>query len=242
MRAALALAALAAAFPAQAADTPHPRSDTFLPKSAPPPERILAVPLAGLKPDERVALTCLQGLVAREQPRLWLARNAEDPFWMEWHRSRGYLKEFETVTNWPALFRQFGAPVRGAVIPDPALFRGDLLALNVAACEDLIVCSPPLAERLGLPVRQDLRGRFKTYAEGLEWVWTTYRDRYGKDGFLREVREQVGARRPAFVNGFVHCWTFTMDDLARIHAQRDPDMVFVTPSQLARLYREASRQ
>ena len=32
--------------------------------------------------------------------------------------------------------------------------------------------------------------------------------RYGKDGFLREIREQVGSHRPAFVNGFVHCWTY----------------------------------
>jgi hypothetical protein len=62
--------------------------------------------------------------------------------------------------------------------------------------------------------------------------------RYGKEGFLREIREQVGKQRPAFVNGFVHCWTFTMDDLARIVAQRDADMVFVTPSQLAALDRQ----
>jgi hypothetical protein len=63
--------------------------------------------------------------------------------------------------------------------------------------------------------------------------------RYGKEGFLQEVREQAGAQRPAFVNGFVHCWTFGMDDLARIYEQRDADMVFVTPSQLAQHYREA---
>jgi hypothetical protein len=60
--------------------------------------------------------------------------------------------------------------------------------------------------------------------------------RYGKEGFLREVREQVGATRPAFVNGFVHCWTFTMDDLVKIYSQRDADMIFVTPAQLAVLY------
>ena len=63
--------------------------------------------------------------------------------------------------------------------------------------------------------------------------------RYGKEGFLREVREQVGNQRPAFVNGFVHCWTFGMDDLARIYNERDKDMVFVTPAQLAALYRES---
>ncbi len=66
--------------------------------------------------------------------------------------------------------------------------------------------------------------------------------RYGKEGFLREVREQVGVRRPAFVNGFVHCWTYAMDDLERIYDQRDTDMVFVTPSQLAQLYRAAKQE
>jgi hypothetical protein len=65
--------------------------------------------------------------------------------------------------------------------------------------------------------------------------------RYGKEGFLREIREQVGDQRPAFVNGFVHCWTFSMDDLAKIHAERDADMVFVTPSQLASLSRQAQK-
>ena len=65
--------------------------------------------------------------------------------------------------------------------------------------------------------------------------------RYGKDGFLREIREQVAAHRPAFVNGFVHCWTFNPDDLAKIWSQRDPDMVFVTPAQLADLYKQARK-
>ncbi|MEI7730907.1 MAG: GxGYxYP domain-containing protein [Verrucomicrobiota bacterium] len=513
-------------------EAPRNWGDTFLPKSKPPAREALAVSLNGLKSDERVALTCLQGLVAREQPRLWLIRNNEDPFWMDWHKAKGHVDRIETVTNWPVLFQQFGAAVKGAVIPDEQLFRGDLLAVNVAACDDLIVASPKLAARLGLPVKVDLRGRFKTYAEGLQWLWDNYKGklnphlcdfrhpgllrfgtfdygyqwralmfwvagaeeeakpgadrlaehrlmarilselpvngvcvgfpahgkgegmgeppgvellsrygkslvcnnhggnysmlsgfrverleppkappapalacdkmyialamsdgdnqilwprfyrgyfehaafgkfplafgmgpairelqpglaqwyfehatpateffadvsgagymqpdhyaeayvdrekvwsgylewtrrlmeplgqrtirtvggsdenvtrfasalpfchsmfadmgrysgrsgitnltyslpsgmpvfrsvtswRYGKEGFLREIREQVGAQRPAFVNGFVHCWTFNMDDLARIYEQRDPDMVFVTPSQLAQLYREA---
>jgi hypothetical protein len=68
-------------------DVPRNWGDTFLPKSKPPAREVLSVPLAGLKTDERIALTCLQGL------------------------------------------------------------------LDVAACEDLIVASPQLAERLGLPVK-----------------------------------------------------------------------------------------
>ena len=64
--------------------------------------------------------------------------------------------------------------------------------------------------------------------------------RYGKEGFLREIHEQVGNQRPAFVNGFVHLWTFAMDDLVRIHDGAGQEIVFVTPSQLARLYQQAS--
>jgi hypothetical protein len=60
----------------------------------------------------------------------------------------------------------------------------------------------------------------------------------GKEGFLSEIHDQVGDHRPAFVNGFVHCWTFNMDDLVKVYDQRDSDMVFVTPAQLAKLYRQ----
>jgi hypothetical protein len=407
-----------------ALEAPRNWGDTFLPKSKPPAREVLSVSLAGLKTDERIAVTCLQGLLAREQPRIWLVRNQEDPFWMEWHGAKGHVERFEAVADWTALVDRFRGVAKGAVIPDEKLFRGDLLAVNVAACEDLIVTSPQLAERLGLPVKLDLRGRFATYAEGLQWLWANYKDRfnphlcdfrhpgllphgtfdddialalsdgdnqilwpaffrrsfehpafgkfplafgmgpairelqpglaqwyfehatptteffadvsgagymqpdhfaeayvdrqrvwtgflqwtrrlmeplgqrtirtvggsdenvtryaealpfchsifadmgrysgrsgianltyslpsglpvfravtswrYGKEGFLREIREQVGSQRPAFVNGFVHCWTFTMDDLVRIHEQRDSDMIFVTPSQLAELYHEA---
>jgi hypothetical protein len=68
---------------------------------------------------------------------------------------------------------------------------------------------------------------------------TSWRD--GKAGFLPEIRQQVGSVRPAFVNGFVHCWTFDdMAAIADVYDHRDGDMVFVTPSQLADLYRQAA--
>lgn len=80
-----------------------------------------------------------------------------------------------------------------------------------------------------------------TLPEGMPVFRSATSWRHGKEGLIRELREQVGDRRPAFVNGFVHCWTVSMDDLARIHAARGPDIVFVTPAQLAGLYREFRR-
>jgi hypothetical protein len=60
--------------------------------------------------------------------------------------------------------------------------------------------------------------------------------------FLREIREQAGFQRPAFVNGFVHIWTFAPEDLERINKERDKNVVFVTPTQLAALYRQAKER
>lgn len=138
---------------------------------------MLAIPVEGLGADERIALTCLQGLLARQQPRLWLIRQETDRFWLERHRLRGFIKSYEVETNWSSLFQRFAPSCQGAVIPDPNLYRGDLIAANVAACEDAIVAPPDLATRLGLEVKVDLRGRFTNYADGLSWVWTRYRSR-----------------------------------------------------------------
>ena len=337
-----------AAAPVKASLRERSWGDTFVPKSPPPARTIQTVSLHGLSKDERIAVTCLQGLLARKQPQLFLVRDAaEDQFWMDWCVAKDHVDAFEAVADWKSLVRLHRDSIKGVVVTDPALYRGDLLAVHVAACEDLLVASPKLAEELGLPVVVDLRGRFATYAEGLEWLWTTYKDRLnphlcdfrypgllpfrtfdyvyqwrglmfwvagpreehlagvdrlaerdlvarilaempaggvcvgfprmddgegmgeppgveplsrsgienltyslpdgmpafrevtswrdGKEGFLREIREQVGEQRPAFVNGFVHCWTFSMDDLAKIHASRDADMVFVTERAFTRV-------
>jgi hypothetical protein len=160
--------------------TLSPRSwgDTFLPKSVQPARVPWKVALAGLPAEERIAVTCLQGLLARGQPRLFLVRHEpEDAFWMEQYVAQGHVERFEPVADWTTLLDRHRELVKGAVIPDPGLYRGDVLALNVAACEDCLVTTPELAARLGLPVKADLRGRFKTYAAGLDWLWETYRDR-----------------------------------------------------------------
>jgi len=66
----------------------------------------------------------------------------------------------------------------------------------------------------------------------------------GASGVIDEIREKVGDRRPAFVNGFVHCWTFmSLKDLKKeLVDQLDDDMVLVTPGQLAELYEQTEEQ
>jgi hypothetical protein len=160
--------------------------DTYVPKSKPPARELLVVDAERLSIEERIALACLQGLTSREQPRIWIQRGwvegvndrpYQDQTWLDWHKTKGYIDHWTVVTNWTELFQQFSNCCKGAIVPDSKLYRGDLLAVNVGACEDLIVATPDVAQRLGLPVKIDLRDRFKTYAEGMRWVWTNYKNK-----------------------------------------------------------------
>lgn len=155
----------------------RPWGDSFFPKSRRPARELLAVDVRGLGAWERLALTCLQGLTARREPVLWLLFSDWDQVWLDWHREKGYIEGYRVVEDWRGLFTRFARSVKGVVVPDGEQYQGVLLACNVAACEDLIVAPEELARELGLTPRVDLRGRFGTYAEGMAWLWETYRDR-----------------------------------------------------------------
>ena len=152
----------------------RPWGPSFVPKSKPPASDLRVIPLDRVPTGERMAVTCLQGLVARGKPAIWIQRGAEDLPCLEYHKKKHYISGYEIEPDWRKVFRDYHALCKGVVVPDGKLFRGELLALNVAACEDALVGSPALANDLHLPVIADLRGRFPTYADGLRWVWSTY--------------------------------------------------------------------
>src|SRR5215475_12661404 len=86
------------------APRPRPWGDTFVPKSKPPARRLLAVDVKEFTPEERIAVTCLQGLTSREEPRIWIGREGLDQDWLEWHKEKNYIDGYETVTNCAELF------------------------------------------------------------------------------------------------------------------------------------------
>ncbi len=159
-------------------ETPRPWGDTFLPKSKTPAKHLLVVKMDRISEDERIALACLQGLTSRDKPRIWLNySDRNDQFWLDWHKEKGYIRSYEYISDYKTLFKKFSSSFEGAVIPDDKLYRGKLIAANVAACEDLIICSKKLASKLKIPILKDLRGKFDTYAEGMQWVWYNYKNR-----------------------------------------------------------------
>ncbi|MCX6909218.1 MAG: hypothetical protein NTY01_14415, partial [Verrucomicrobia bacterium] len=64
---------------------------TVCPKSAPPAKTMWAMRIQDLGKDseERLPLSCLQGLVNRKQPRIFLAYDRFDEMWLDWLRERG---------------------------------------------------------------------------------------------------------------------------------------------------------
>jgi len=119
--------------------------------------------------DEAMAVACVQGVLNRAAPRLYVLSPTDrrPEYWLgvlsEEGRWLGGLPR-EPVTDLDALVVLAQGRVRGAVIWDPAIPATVNVATTIAGVEDGVVLSPELADRnraaWGLPVLADLRGRF----------------------------------------------------------------------------------
>jgi hypothetical protein len=119
--------------------------------------------------DEALAAACLQGIVNRAGPRVylfsrkdsrpqsWLRTLSQDVRWLQG-------KTLQPLADLEALVRLAGQQVRGAVIWDPEVPASVNVATTIAGVEDGVVLSPTWADkylaRWQLPVLADLRGRF----------------------------------------------------------------------------------
>nr|WP_202805617.1 GxGYxYP domain-containing protein [Actinopolymorpha alba] len=140
------------------------------------------VPLSG---DEKLLLGTLQGLVNRTLPRVYLigddAANGEGR--LTWLRD---LKvPYAMVNDAWSLVAKYRSVIRGSIVFDPAVPDSINVATTLAGLKDGVVASPGLADKLtqehGVPVIEDLRGRFASRIEAYQWefehLWpqTTHR-------------------------------------------------------------------
>ncbi|MBI2302438.1 MAG: hypothetical protein HYU66_26330, partial [Armatimonadetes bacterium] len=116
----------------------------------------------------RVALACLQGLVNRARPRLYLTYTEHDERWLSWYLERGYVRPVERVPTADELFARLRGAVRGAVVADA---RDLNVATMLASVRGGVVCTAAQAKRWKLPVIADLRGRFAAELDGYKWAF-----------------------------------------------------------------------
>jgi GxGYxYP putative glycoside hydrolase C-terminal domain/GxGYxYP_N second domain len=181
--------------------SPRPWGDTFVPRSNPTQGTLWVVDTRELGQEKAIALGCLQGLISRESPDIWLTTTSFQDTWLKRHQAMGHFPDVRVVDDWRDLFKKYADKIKGVVIPDPKMYRGDLLALNVAAMEDAIVASPHLRSLLGdLDIVMDMRGKHETYADGLQWLYETYEEEFNRH--LSEYIHPIRLKNAAFAYSY----------------------------------------
>ncbi len=119
--------------------------------------------------DEAVAAACVQGIVNRDEPRVYVLSggNARPQYWLDTlSQEPGWLagKRRVPLADLDALIELAGKRLKGAVVWDPAVPATLNVATIIAGVKDAVVLSPEMAERAlprwNLPVIEDLRNRF----------------------------------------------------------------------------------
>lgn len=122
---------------------------------------------------ERLLLiTSLQGLVNRDQPRLYLIWESRSmsptpsEHWLDYYRSKGWIKDTE-ITYDEAL-QKYKDFADGVVVWDDSLYATVNLAEGLAATQNLVIAHQsllPLLQSMGYTVVEDLRGKFSDTLE-----------------------------------------------------------------------------
>jgi hypothetical protein len=122
--------------------------------------------------DEQLALVCLQGLVNRREPRLYLVfDDFIDRQWPRIYRERYGLRSRE-ARGLEEAFARHAREVRGVVLYDEANIHTMNLAQTWGAVHDAVPATPALAKSLesfGLRPVEDLRGRFRGRIDAYVW-------------------------------------------------------------------------
>ena len=100
--------------------------------------------------DMRLTLTCLQGIVNRSQPRLFLVHDYYDELWLDWLRERGDVDEIKWL-DVGQVFERFLPEVRVVFVTDPNLPATINVATMLASMHQGLVATPHTADQFNLP-------------------------------------------------------------------------------------------
>lgn len=158
------------------------------PKSKPPAKRLCAFRLEELPfnvRDLRLTLHCLQGLVNREQPRLYLVQDRYDELWLDWLRERGDIAEVEWL-DIGQLFERFLPVATCMFVTDPAIPASVNVATMLAGVHNGVVATPAMAGMFNLSmgaypdsqkVGADLRTmHWRKDVEAYRWAFARFGD------------------------------------------------------------------
>jgi hypothetical protein len=155
---------------------------TFWPQSSPPEEQLIVVDASAATPQEEFAVTVLQGLVNRREPRLYLLHTRyerQDRQWLDELHAEGCSSRTASMAD---VWKDFRGEISGAVLYDGSImdeigsFHSDRLnqtnvLMMIGALENAVPVTPEGNENLGLPVVFDARGKWGSQYEMMRWAY-----------------------------------------------------------------------
>jgi hypothetical protein len=161
------------------------------PKSRPPARRLCAMHSSDTNWSARLALCCLQGIVNRSQPRLYLVHDDYDARWLNWLRERGDVDEVQWLEV-HEVFERFLPEVRRGFIIDPKVPASTNVATMLAGLQGGVAVTPQMAYEFELPMGpavmsdswedgMDLRVmNWKKDIDAYRWFFTKFGDQLSR--------------------------------------------------------------
>ncbi len=150
----------------------HNSYTDIFPRSKTPAQNLDVIDMRGYSSDWQLAMDCLEGLVNREQPRIYLIENPTDVQWLQWMKQKGWIKGWTAYTQPQQLLNKYKSSFKGAIVFDPLVPASVNVATALAGVDDGLAMGPLLADKLHLAVLRDLRGKWQTAADAYEWEFT----------------------------------------------------------------------
>ena len=169
------------------------------PRSA-PPARTLSVfdlrELTSSPADFRLTLHCLQGIVNRRQPRLYLIQDRYDELWLDWLKERGDIDTIQVLEIGEVLSR-FLPEVHVMYVTDPAIPASVNVATMLAGLDNALVSTPAILNQFPLP--------FGEYPDGAKFGYDLRRFHWKKDveayrWFFREREAEMSRAAVAMLD------------------------------------------
>ncbi|MBM4089318.1 MAG: hypothetical protein FJ276_07800 [Planctomycetes bacterium] len=153
----------------------YPRTPGEVPRS------LLTLDIRSADHDTRAMMTALQGIVNRQQPRLYLLHptnpSDSDVQWLAEMRRHGYTDGEEMLPDPAAAVARFRDEIAGLVVWDPSLPGSANVAWMLAGLHNALPTSPAGIRKFELPIIEDLRGRWTRNVDAYRYVFERYWDR-----------------------------------------------------------------
>ncbi len=150
-------------------------------KCVTPAKRLTVVDVSGVTPEERLFAVSVQGIVNQARPRIYLIGRESDKFWLERLKSRELVSDVRELQSIEELAEAYKYEVKGLVVYDEDIPDSINAATMIAATRKFAIASPEIAERLGTPVKADLRGKWQDSGEAYKWCYENLWDELSHD-------------------------------------------------------------